>query len=200
MSTDLPPEAYTKETLQAAFDWLQTQPEAVRASVHTPERLVSLFQRSQRLNDQDHPVSSKKFITDLKNLASSLDQFSGKPNRLQVPNDKPVMPSFQSPTVESSMPSFQVNPPPAPSASRPEPSPTPEPQVQGSSQTTTETVKKASFEVTTKTQHQSQSGLVLDEETRQRVNKVRQRFNLSSEQEALRLLVSLGYEKFTQIP
>jgi len=161
MSTDLPPEAYTKETLQAAFDWLQTQPDVVRSSVHTPEHLVSLFQKSQRLNDTDHPVSSKKFVTDLKSLASSLDQFSGNPTTYVA---QPV----------------NIEPP---------------------QQTTTQTVKKASFEVTTNTQAPTPSpspALVFDPLTQSRIQQVKERFNLSSEQEAMRVLVSLGYEKFSQ--
>ena len=92
MKTDLPPEAFTKETLQKAFNWLQEQPETLRASVHTPERLVSLFQKSQRFNDNDAPVSSKKFIDDLKNLATSLDQFGSRPKAFAPTNPPPQQP------------------------------------------------------------------------------------------------------------
>ncbi len=173
MSTDLPPEAYTRETLQAAFDWLQSQPDLVRTSVHTPERLVALYQKSQRLNDNDRPVSSKKFITDLKNLATSLDEFSG-------PSSSP-MPSrqFSSPVTASVLESE------------------PEPKPAQSSKKTTQTVKKASFEVTTNTTTSDDDVLALDKITQERIQKVQRRFNLGSEAEATRLLISLGYEKFS---
>jgi hypothetical protein len=150
MSTDLPPEAYTRETLQAAFDWLQTQPEVLRASVHTPERLVSLYQKSQRLNDLDHPVSSKKFVTDLKNLASSLDQFSDI--------SSPTTPAPENKIKDK----IQENLPPVP-----------------------DPVSSAAT-------------MTFDDKTQTYLSRVRERFNLSSDNEALRLLVSLGYEKFSQ--
>lgn len=156
MSTDLPPEAFTKETLQAAFDWLQTQPEAVRGTVHTPEYLVSLFRKSQRLNDKDHPVSSKKFITDLKTLATSLDQFSDNEatnlNTAPVVKKEPIATAIETPQLVQQK-------------------------------------AKATLEMTMDP---------YDDVTQARVSQVKERFNLSSDQEALRLLVSLGYEKFSQ--
>ena len=160
MTTDLPPEAYTKETLQAAFDWLQTQPEGVRGGIHTPEHLVSLYRKAQRLNDLDHPVSSKKFVTDLKTLASSLDQFRDGPQILETPA-KPV--THQTTTVKST--------------------------------------QKASFEVTSNTESTTTTvptAPALDALTNQRISEVQKRFNLSHPNEAIRLLISLGYEKFTE--
>lgn len=181
MSTDLPPEAYTKETLQSAFDWLQTQPDVVRSAVHTPERLVSLYQRSQRLNDKDHPVSSKKFISDLKNLATSLDQFSGTPQDITIPPAPPVV----EPALENDIPSFSGVLPTAPVET---------------AKKSTQTVKKASMEVTTTTEETTSSSeaLALDPVTMKRISEVQKRFNLSSANEAIRLLVSLGHEKFAK--
>lgn len=190
MSTDLPPEAFTKETLQEAFNWLQDQPEPVRATVHTPERLVSLFRKSQRLNDQDAPVSSKKFIDDLKNLATSLDQF----NSGTLPTQ--VQPQAQPQTPQPQVPQPEIPQESAPEVTRYTPSIPTTPF--NNQQTITETqTQKASFEVTTQ-KHQSvavQSDL--DPISLDRVQKVRSRFNLSSDNEALRLLISLGFEKFS---
>ncbi len=190
MSADLPPEAYTRETLQSAFDWLQTQPDVVRTNVHTPERLVSLYRRAQRLSDDDHPVSSKKFVTDLKSLASSLDQFSGQPQALQPPPPPP-----QAKAQETSQQyTAPTAPPPPPQAHTTQ-------SDNSSEETTTETVKKASFEVTTNTrQTTTKKAVALDATTEARIQDVQKRFNLSSREESLRLLVALGYEKFTQIP
>ncbi len=189
MSADLPPEAFTRETLQEAFEWLQTQPDLVQNNIHTKERLVALYRRAQRLNDGDHPVSSKKFITDLKRLSGSLDQFSGTP---QTPNDLQPPPEPKEP-VSIPLPPPIPEVPPAQTQANPEP-PT-------AHETTTETVKKASFEVTTNTRQTTKRGPApLDGETENRISQVQQRFNLSSREEALRLLVSLGYEKFTEIP
>ncbi len=203
MSTDLPPEAYTRETLQEAFDGLQSQPDVVRNSVHTPDRLVSLFRKSQRLSDHDHPVSSKKFISDLKNLASSLDQFDGRPRSFEMPQIPQAQPSPHTNPQDfqqslNQMREQQPLAPAMPKASQvvePEP---PSPSQFATSQRTTETVRRASFELTTK--ETVTDGIKIDELTKQRVQSVRERFNLSSEEEALRLLVSIGYEKFSNFP
>ncbi len=191
MKADLPPEAYTRDTLQAAFDWLQTQPDIVRASVHTPERLVSLFRRAQRLNDNDHPVSSKKFVTDLKNLAMSLDQFSGSPATLETPLGLPDPPMLETPVVP---PTPRPTPPPKEDPVRPS-------TQTSSEETVTETAQKASFEVKTNTRQKSTTvSKLLDPTTESRIQEVQMRFNLGSREETLRLLISLGYEKFSQIP
>ena len=75
----LPPQAYTREILTSAFNWLQTQPESARKLATTPDALVGLFMRAQRFGnsspEQDAPVSSQNFMSDLKNLAEGLKQF-----------------------------------------------------------------------------------------------------------------------------
>lgn len=185
MSTDLPPEAFTKKTLQDAFNWLQDQPEPVKASVHTPERLVSLYRSSQRrIPDLDAPVSSKKFIDDLKNLASSLDQFNQSPGARTPLVSSPKL-SLE-PEIERYQPP-QVPPPPPEIASG----------TRISTHLETET-RKASLEITKQQQHTTTETLHLDSTSRERVQQVRERFNLGTDHEALRLLISLGFEKFSQ--
>ena len=153
-----------------AFDWLQEQPEPVKATVHTPERLVSLFRKSQRLNDVDAPVSSKKFITDLKNLATSLDQFDG--STPQVIETKPKPSEKKSEPLESVI-RYQT----APQAEK-------------------KATEKPKIEAPQKTASIDASDF-LDPQSREKIQRVMTRFNLSSEKEALRLIISLGYEKFT---
>ena len=177
MRADLPPEAFTKDTLQEAFQWLQTQPEPVRASIHTPERLVSLFRKSQRLDqNSDAPVSSKKFIDDLKNLATSLNEFS-------TPQNTPSMP-----------------PTPA-TVARPQPFETfVEPRVEPKKVVSSTSTSRVSsiIENRTTTSTITAGSAELDSLSKERVLEVRKRFNLSTENEALRLLVTLGFEKFSQ--
>lgn len=80
----LPPQAYTREILTSAFNWLQTQPESVKKLATTPDALVGLFMRAQRFGatsmEADAPVSSQAFISDLKNLAEGLKQFEDPRN------------------------------------------------------------------------------------------------------------------------
>jgi hypothetical protein len=75
----LPPQAYTREILTAAFNWLQTQPESAKKLATTPDALVGLYMRAQRFGNSnletDAPVSSQHFMSDLKNLAEGLKQF-----------------------------------------------------------------------------------------------------------------------------
>jgi hypothetical protein len=75
----LPPQAYTREMLTTAFNWLQTQPDSVRKMATSPDTLVCLYTRAQRsgatLLDSEAPVSSQNFMSDLKNLAEGLRAF-----------------------------------------------------------------------------------------------------------------------------
>lgn len=75
----LPPQAYTREVLTTAFNWLQTQPDSVKKLATTPDALVGLYMRAQRFGhsslETDAPVSSQAFMSDLKNLAEGLKQF-----------------------------------------------------------------------------------------------------------------------------
>ncbi len=103
IGTNLPPQAYTRDTLTTAFAWLQTQPESVRRSATTPESLVGLYTRNQRFGPEnttvnknistapisplagdddltelsltEAPISAQNFKTDLKTLAEGLKQF-----------------------------------------------------------------------------------------------------------------------------
>jgi hypothetical protein len=180
MSKDLPPEAYTRETLQEAFNWLQDQPEPVRATIHTPERLVSLFRKSQRLNDLDAPVSSKQFIDDLKSLATSLNQFGSSSSQTEVSNNSFDFKNNNSATLNDSDITTTSH-------------------ALGSQSEVETKSKKTSILMTQETkQKTTTTSLNLDPLTMERVQKIKERFNLSSDQEAVRLLVSLGFEKFSQ--
>lgn len=85
----LPPQAYTREILTSAFNWLQNQPESVKKLATTPDALVGLFMRAQRYGnsslESDAPVSSQNFMSDLKNLAEGLKQFE-EPKRSRTMN------------------------------------------------------------------------------------------------------------------
>ncbi|MCM2280423.1 MAG: hypothetical protein NDI61_01095 [Bdellovibrionaceae bacterium] len=75
----LPPQAYTREILAVAFNWLQSQPESIKRLAQSPDALVGLYLRAQRYGhaspEADAPVTSQNFVNDLKNLAEGLKQF-----------------------------------------------------------------------------------------------------------------------------
>ncbi len=86
----LPPQAYTREVLAVAFQWLQGQPDSIRKLAQSPDALVGLYLRAQRYGhaspETDAPVTSQNFVNDLKSLAEGLKQFEeskaaqGEPN------------------------------------------------------------------------------------------------------------------------
>ena len=156
----LAPQAYTKETLSKAFDWLQYQPDSVKQVATSPDVLVSLFLKAQRQGidniDIDAPVSSKRFLTDLKNLKKDFAPFE------------------ESVGVSQQM-SQQVS--------------------QQVSQTVTVTETKAAHGPFPASSLQS-----LDQTSLQAVLDVQTRFNLSTPQEALRMLISVGTKQIRQWP
>lgn len=86
------PQAYTREVLTTAFNWLQSQPDSVRRQATTPDSLVALYMRAQRHGTSnlttslqtEAPVSSQNFMSDLKNLAEGLKQFEDPQARAQA--------------------------------------------------------------------------------------------------------------------
>ena len=138
------PQAYTKETLAEAFEWLKKQPPHVRQFTKSADELVSLYLNSQK---QDGRVS-ESFIKDLAGLAKDLEAFEGekKANNLP-PKNEPA------PTVTE----------PAKPAIKPLPS------------------------------------LKLDSRSQEFVSQTKSRFNLSSDEEAIRMLLAIGYEKILSL-
>jgi hypothetical protein len=164
MSLDfLPPQAYTKETLLKAYNWLQSQSDQVKELATTPDQLVSLFLKASRNGGQENlqrytgsqtlPVqdssdrpSLQNFKSELKNLAGMMGDLEKPPQAVATPT--PAMPGAPQPTTP-----MQAAPQPA-----------------------------------------APSG-GYDEMTLSFIREVRTELNLSSDIEALRMLVKLGYQK-----
>ena len=86
----MPPQAYTKEVLATAFDWLSRQTESVKKSIRTSDDLVGLYLKSTRLKEGQEAStqvggyssdlsSAKSFRSELQGLALNLKQFEDKP-------------------------------------------------------------------------------------------------------------------------
>lgn len=196
--TGVPPQAYTRETLAKAFDWLKNQPTSIRELANTADNLVGLYLQSQRRSGKSfsnsdslaktNPVSSQEFKSDLKNLALGLQQFEEddseeeiippkKPQAPPLPNRHPSPLPFAEPhyaTTENMTSNQQVN--------------IHIPPMQSST----------NFRVNTSAPHPPPS-LQLDSRTKEVLKDVQSRLNLSSEGEALRMLVTLGYDRIRQI-
>lgn len=88
-----PPQAYTRDTIVEAFNWLQTQTESVREIAKTTDVMVSLYLRAKRNKENgkiedEAPVSSRNFKSDLKNLAEGLKAFESNGNDGNVGEDR----------------------------------------------------------------------------------------------------------------
>ncbi|MCB9073887.1 MAG: hypothetical protein H6623_09715 [Bdellovibrionaceae bacterium] len=185
------PQAYTKETLAKAFEWLHHQPSSVKQAASSPDLLVSIYLQAQRQGiqkiDADAPVSSKKFIDDLKALSRDFAQFDEVPpavdGKYQLPTPQPMMPA----TAPTMAPSIK---PPVAETLTPR-APTPPPTVAAPIHATSEKVSPRPAPPT-------DGFFSLDEKSLSMIRKVQERFNLSSPQEALRMTIVLGMEQIAR--
>ena len=137
----LPPQAYTKETLVKAYQWLQTQNSSIKEMANNPEVLVSLYLKAKLNGDESlERPSIQNFKSELKNLANMMGE-------------------------------FEVTPPVA--APQPQPIAQPAPTSNKESE--------------------------LDYRSVQMIREVKSEFNLSNDQEALRLIISVGYKRLKSL-
>jgi hypothetical protein len=177
----LPPQAYTKDTLVQAYAWLQSQSDSVKEMATNPDILVSLFMKSKMQGDQffERP-SIQNFKNELKSLAGMIGEFE------QTPPPTP----HQTPAIKS-QPSA---PPPAPAeASIPFSSVTPPPVSNTKAQTHSLSQSAPQISLDEKWLDP------IDARSLEMIREVKGRFNLSSDMEALRLLISIGHHKALQV-
>ncbi len=143
----LPPQAYTKETLQKAYQWLLTQNSSIKEMAANQEILVSLYLKAQRNGDAYLETPSiQNFKQELKSLANMMGDFQ-IPTSATLPNHK---------KIESKSDDIHF------------------------SQNTIKDLPKSEF----------------DSMTLAALQDVKSTLNLSSESEALRALVAIGYRHF----
>ena len=92
----LPPQAYTKETLQKAYAWLLTQNESVKGIAQDQNILVSLYLKAQRNGEASLEAPSiQNFKQELKSLANMIGEFQPMPSMTQptpLPTPQTVLP------------------------------------------------------------------------------------------------------------
>src|SRR4051812_36697176 len=100
----LPPQAYTKETLQKAYAWLLTQSPSIKDMATSQDMLISLYLKAQRNGDASLETPSiQNFKQELKNLASMM----GDLTTVKVPGS--VSPKMQPPAGASFSPAASVS-------------------------------------------------------------------------------------------
>ena len=102
MATSLPPpQAYTRDILAAAYEWLRSQPQSIRELATNSDNLVALFMQSKRRGGTVMPptmpampeVSSETFKQDLRALAEGFKQFEQAPSASNNISVTPVQPT-----------------------------------------------------------------------------------------------------------
>lgn len=184
LTTNIPPQAYTRDTLVKAIEWVSSQPPSVRERASSADLVVSFYLQACRKAavQMEAPMSSANFKSDLKHLAEDLKQFeepiappthaSARPSSHVLPQTPPEQ--YFSPPEPIFKPEgparveLRLEPPVAAPPPRHEPPPTAPPK------------SATSWPVDARSQHAARE--------------LQQRLNLSSETEALRMLVTLGAE------
>lgn len=192
----LPPQAYTKETLLKAYHWLQQQTPSIREMAMTPDIMVSLYLKASRDGDQalERP-SIQNFKTELRNLAGLMGELEGPAG---VSNDKPASPSSER-TAPSPAPAPTPAAPPVFSAplgasfAPPPPRTEPPPRMEAPRMEAPR-AEPPRNEAAPKSETPG-IRLVLDSKSLEMLREVREDFNLSTDSEALRMLIKIGFTK-----
>ncbi len=178
----LPPQAYTKETLLKAYSWLINQSDSIKEMATTPDILVSLYLKTTRDGESalDRP-SIQNFKKELKNLAGLMGELDKAPS----------MPSILAQTAPP--PPVSPHPGPATAAGNEKIS------TAGSVSSSSFTSPLGRLEIPPMpvlpnllTMNQDLHAL-LDLQSLSMIQEVKEEFNLSTEIEALRLLVKIGH-------
>lgn len=173
----IPPQAYTRDVLVKAIEWIGTQPPSVREKATSADLLVSFYMQACRRASASHeaPVSQENFKADLKNLAQGLKAFEdpapsqSAPNRFASYGVEPLF-RHEMPIPES----VYAPPPPPPIAPAAPPPPVTRAQTQGPQWT-------------------------IDPRSLSAAKELQQRLNFATEQDAIRFLVTLGIERSREL-
>ena len=175
----IPPQAYTKDSLLKAYAWLQNQDPSLKEMATTPDILVSLYLKATRDGDAalDRP-SIQNFKHELKQLAGLMGEFEKEGGQAKATDALNVPGVPASPKREA-----------APKAS----------ESLGLDFQALEKKFNSGMSAQMPTQVASQvqvsGSLELDSTSIALINEVRQKFNLTTNQEALKMLIQVGYNK-----
>ncbi len=198
----MPPQAYTKETLQNAFEWWSQQPEDLRNQIQDKDDLVGYYLRLHRgieppKNEGGFTKAAKEsFSLELKGLVKNLDAFEGYEEKMIQPptkSEEKPKPKFceqlKIPQVKHSTTTPVFNPSNQlqfPNMSKPL-IPTKEADIM---------ISKPSTLANSKIQEKF---FKLDEKSKISVAKTKKLLNLSSDEEALRALIALGKSRIKEL-
>ncbi len=169
------PQAYTKEDVAKAYNWLQTQPDYVKNMATNKETMVALYLKARRDGigsiENTAPVSSKNFKSQLQSLASEMEQFdTQKSPASTIPNTNPPHQASSSSINQDT-------------------------QIQNLVQE----FQKPMAQTFLPTQDQKSLSLSLDPRSEQIIRSVKAQLNMDSEKDIIRMLLVLGYDRIKAI-
>lgn len=177
----LPPQAYTKDILLKAYQWLMLQNSSIKEMATTPDILVSLYLKTTR--DGEHALdrpSIQNFKNELRSLAGMMGELDRPPVSHTPPPTIPAAPTRMMPPIVETP--IVTATPAVPAAPTPASAPT-QTQVSYTEKTMTATTRKVDILEQ------------LDSCSRTMIHEVKEEFNLSSDVEALRMLIKVGYTR-----
>lgn len=171
----IPPQAYTKESMLKAYAWLQNQDASIKEMATTPDILVSLYLKATRDGEGalDRP-SIQNFKHELKQLAGLMGEFDKEMPSMVVPPRQDAKPRPQTDKpVESLGLDFQSL------------------EKKFNASAPPETLNSVAAPISTY--------LGLDSASEAIINEIRQKLNLSSNNEALKMIIQVGYNKIKKL-
>ncbi|MGE0761673.1 MAG: hypothetical protein AB7N80_00200 [Bdellovibrionales bacterium] len=214
-SGNLPPQAYTREVLIKAYEWLTTQTPNVRERATSADAVVALYLQARRRNpntgedtlgkwETPTAASVEAFKADLRNLAEGLRQFEdpAAPPPQQatatvpaasVTSPRPHAPPLRTPAMNSAAAINDWADPDVPSE-RPSVAP-----VWPATPLPTPPTRMATREQMERGLAYPPEPLILDSKSQNWVREVQNRMNLSSEADALRAIIAVGYERLRDL-
>lgn len=178
----LPPQAYTKDILLKAYQWLMGQDSSLKEIATTPDILVSLYLKATR--DGEHALarpSIQNFKNELRSLAGMMGELD-RPAAAVAAGPAilaPKTPATQQ--VQTTAPSANPAPAPAPAPIRTMP--------------ITEPLETAAPVTATASPQRADVFAQLDPQSLAMIQEVKEQFNLSSDLESLRMLIKVGYTR-----
>lgn len=223
-----PPQAYTRDTLIRAFQWLSSQSPQIKALASTPDLLISLYQKAQiQGKDALERPQLQNFKNELRSLAGQLGEFDtsqpdasggavGGTSHLPpaIQNMNPQPPAGASSSYNPGPAIAQAPPPPPqptpaaaaaaagsqdPQANHPHPSSVTSSHAQ-QQPTILAALESAKQAAAARSIAKIASGLTgLDSKTLEWLEEIQRELNLDSPSEALRLAVSVGYGRLAEL-
>jgi hypothetical protein len=183
--SNTPPQAYTKELLAEAYQWLASQPEKTRYQARDADSLIRLYLKAKKYAPHSHVSNQRNasFKQELQSLAGMMGDLhlSDEEDEDEVPSE-PF--SFSSPTKTE------------PSAHKASQQFSSQPKISSffgtetnPSDSSNEPQKSSNLPATLE---QSTQMAELDAESQRIIDNVQRALNLSRPEEALRMLIRLG--------